>query len=328
MKISTDGVRIGQTFKCSKAYPTGSLNTEIDLSEYSGRVYLGFHIFSNRSTNKEGWYIDDVGLSETSHYSDDSEAPVIKHNAPLEVYSEMDLVLKANVTDNLRIAYVNLHYKDTNGAWQEMQAKQDSGTDIGGIFSTTIPGDRVTGESITYYFETSDYGKNIVKTEEYTVAVKPGVGIGYFEDFEGSPSGWYSFGANNTWEMGVPTSGPKAAVSGKNVYATNLAGTYLSNMNATLVMPAIDLPEGNAFLTFKNWHNFEQSTSGTAYDYGHVVISTTRSTGNNRKFQGLTSDWKDVEIDLSAYSGQRVYVGFHGFSDGSTVEEMVGILTM
>ena len=87
---------------------------------------------------------------------------------------------------------------------------------------------KLPGESITYYFETSDYGENVVTTEEYTVEVKPGIGIGYFEDFEGAPSGWYSFGANDTWEMGVPTSGPNGAASGENVYATNLAGNYLS----------------------------------------------------------------------------------------------------
>ena len=204
----------------------------------------------------------------------------------------MDLVLKADVTDNLRIAYVNLHYKDANGAWQEVQATQDSGNESSGTFSATIPGDQVTGESITYYFETSDYGGNVVATEEYTVEVKPGITVGYFEDFEGSPSGWYSFGANNTWQMGVPTSGPNGAASGENVYATNLTGDYLSNMNATLVMPAIDLPEGNAYLTFKNWHNFEQSTSGTAWDYGHVVISTDQVNWTRlQKFQGVTTDW-------------------------------------
>ena len=120
--------------------------------------------------------------------------------------------------------------------------------------------------------------------------------------------------------MGVPTSGPNGAASGENVYATNLTGDYLSNMNATLVMPAIDLPEGDAFLTFKNWHNFEQSTAGTAWDYGHVVISTDQVNWTQlQKFQGVTSGWRDVEIDLSAYSGQRVYVGFQAFSDGSVV---------
>ena len=62
--------------------------------------------------------------------------------------------------------------------------------------------------------------------------------------------------------------------------------------------------------------------SGTAYDYGHVVISTDQVNWTQlRKFQGLTNDWTDVEIDLSAYSGQRVYVGFHGYSDGSVVRD-------
>ena len=223
VKISTDGVN-WTNLQMFQGLSDGWLTTEIDLSEYSGRVYLGFHTFSDGSVNRDGWYIDDVGLTETSQYSEDDEAPVINHTAPLEVYSEMDLVLKADVTDNLRISYVNLHYKDANGDWQEVQGTQDSGNDLAGTFSATIPGDQVTGESITYYFETSDYGGNVVTTEEYTVAVTPGIGIGYFEDFEGSPSGWYSFGANNTWQMGVPTSGPNGAASGENVYATNLTG--------------------------------------------------------------------------------------------------------
>ncbi len=319
--ISTDGEN-WTNLEMFQGLSDGWKATEIDLSEYSGRVYLGFHMFSDGSVVREGWYIDDVGLAETSQYSDDSEAPVINHTAPQEVYSEMDLVLKANVTDNLRISYVNLHYKDTEGAWQQVQATQDSGNESSGTFSATIPGNQVTGQSITYYFETSDYGGNVVATEEYTVEVKPGITVGYFEDFEGSPSGWYSFGTNDTWQLGVPTSGPNGAASGEKVYATNLAGPYLSNMNAKLVMPAIDLPEGDAYLTFKNWHNFEQSTAGTAWDYGHVVVSTDQVNWTRlQKFQGLTANWTDVEIDLSAYSGQRVYVGFEAFSDGSVVRD-------
>ena len=321
VRISTDGEN-WTDLQMFQGLSDGWLTTEIDLSEYSGRVYIGFHTFSDGSVNRDGWYIDDVGLSETSQYSEDEEAPVISHTAPLEVYSEMDLVLNADVSDNLRISYVDLHYKDTNGDWQEVQATQTSGNDLAGTFSATIPGDQMTGESITYYFETSDYGGNVVTTDEYTVSVIPGVGIGYFEDFEGSPAGWYSFGANDTWQMGVPTSGPNGAASGENVYATNLTGTYLSNMNATLVMPAIDLPAGDAYLNFKSWHNFEQSTSGTAWDYGHVVISTDQVNWTQlQKFQGVTTDWMDVEIDISAYSDQRVYIGFNAFSDGSVVRD-------
>ena len=83
----------------------------------------------------------------------------------------------------------------------------------------------------------------------------------------------------NSWEWGIPTSGPGHAASGENVYATNLSGTYESNMNATLVMPPVDLPEGASYLQFKQWHDFEESISGRAWDYGHVFISTDWKTG-------------------------------------------------
>src|SRR5699024_4058058 len=111
----------------------------------------------------------------------------------------------------------------------------------------------------------------------YDVNVMSGISIGYFEDFEGNsePSGWLKTGTNNVWELGEPTSGPNEAFSGENVFATNLAGDYVANMDAELVMTPIDMPEdGEAYLQFTSWHNFEQGSSGTNFDYGHLVIST------------------------------------------------------
>ncbi|WP_246880481.1 S8 family serine peptidase [Sporosarcina sp. 6E9] len=315
--ISKDGVEWTEVQKF-QGTSKGWLSTEIDLSEYSGRVYLGFKVYSDVSGLREGWYLDDVALSETSQYSDDTVAPTIYHTAPTEVYSEMDLVLKAQVADNLRISYVKLKYEDTNGEWQEVQATQVSGNNREGQFSARIPGDQVSRDTITYNWEAGDYDGNLVTTDDYVVDVVPGVGLGYFVDFEGDVSSWYSFGANDTWEMGVPTSGPNGAASGENVYATNLSGSYSSNMDATLVMPAIDLPEGEAYLNFKSWHNFEDSIWGQSYDYGRVVVSTDQVNWTSLKmFEGLTSNWTDVSIDLSDYSGQRIYVGFNGQSGGS-----------
>ena len=45
----------------------GWIDAEVDLSEYSGqRVYIGFNAFSDGSVVREGWYIDDVALSDES----------------------------------------------------------------------------------------------------------------------------------------------------------------------------------------------------------------------------------------------------------------------
>lgn len=252
---------------------------------------------------------------------EDDEAPVYAHTAPVETYAGMDLDLTIQVSDNISVSSVNFQYLDADGAWQTMEATRKSGDYKSGVYGVTVSGDKITGNEFTYKFTINDFGNNEVTTEEYSVQVKPGITVGYFENFEQTPIGWSSFGANNTWEWGVPTSGPGNAVSGEKVYATNLSGDYKSSMNATLVMPPVDLPEGNSYLQFKQWHNFEQSTTtGRAWDYGHIVISTDGVAWTQlQQIVGISNGWIDGQVDLSAYSGQRVYIGFNAFSDGSVV---------
>ena len=121
-------------------------------------------------------------------------------------------------------------------------------------------------------------------------------------------------GRTNIW--------PKNAASGEKVYATNLAGTYESNMNATLVMPPVDLPEGDSYLQFKQWHNFEQSSGRQSMGL-RSCIHFHRSGGmdTTTQVQGQSNGWIDAEVDLSEYSGQRVYIGFNAFSDASVVKD-------
>ncbi|MFJ7934672.1 S8 family serine peptidase [Sporosarcina sp. NPDC096371] len=259
---------------------------------------------------------------QVTRQGDDHEAPTFTHTAPGTTYEGMDLDLTIQVSDNISVASVVLNYKGTNGEWKAMDATRQSGDYQAGVYGVTISGEEIAGDSFEYKWTINDFGNNEVESENYTIEVKQGITVGYFENFETTPTGWTSFGENNTWEWGVPTSGPGNAASGEKVYATNLAGPYNSKMNATLLMPPVDLPEGNSYLQFKQWHNFEQSSSGTAYDYGHIFISTDMQEWTQLlKVQGLSNAWLDAEVDLSAYSGQRVYIGFNGFSDSSVVRD-------
>ncbi|MGB3261211.1 S8 family serine peptidase [Paenisporosarcina sp.] len=259
---------------------------------------------------------------QVTKQGEDEEAPVFEHNSPIETYEGMDLELMVSVTDNISVSSVELSYLDGNNEWQTMSASRISGDYKVGEYAVTIPGTSVTGGSFTYKWIINDFGNNVVNSEEYMVEVKPGITVGYFEDFENATIGWTSFGEKNSWEWGVPTSGPGNAASGEKVYATNLEGKYDNNMNATLVLPPVDLPEGNSYLQFKHWHSFEQSSSGRAWDYGHVFVSTDKQEWTQLKmFQGESGAWLDGQVDLSAYSGQRVYLAFHAFSDGSVVRD-------
>lgn len=259
---------------------------------------------------------------QVTKQGEDSEAPIFTHTAPVTTYEGMDLDLTIQVSDNISVASVVLNYKGTNGEWKAMNATRKSGDYLSGEYGVTIQGGEIDGNSFNYKWTINDFGNNEVESENYTIEVKQGITVGYFENFETTPNGWTSFGENNTWEWGVPTSGPGNATSGEKVYATNLSGPYESKMNATLLMPPVDLPEGNSFLQFKQWHNFEQSSSGTAYDYGHIFISTDMQEWTQLlKIQGQSNEWLDAEVDLSAYRGQRVYIGFNGFSDSSVVRD-------
>ncbi|MFJ8065734.1 S8 family serine peptidase [Psychrobacillus sp. NPDC096426] len=259
---------------------------------------------------------------QVTKQGDDNEAPVFEHSAPRETYAGMDLELTVAVSDNISVASVLLNYKDANGVLQSIEAGHKSGDYKSGEYGVLIPGDLIAGNSFTYKWIINDFGNNEVSSQEYVVEVKPGITVGYSEDFEAQPVGWYSFGEANSWEWGVPTSGPGNAASGEKVYATNLKGNYDNRMNATLVMPPIDLPEGNSYLQFKQWHNFEESSTGRAWDYGHVFVSTDQVEWTQLLMvQGASNSWIDGEVDLSAYAGQRIYIGFNAFSDGSVVRE-------
>nr|WP_176555891.1 S8 family peptidase [Virgibacillus ndiopensis] len=253
---------------------------------------------------------------------EDNEAPTFEHAAPAETYAGMDLNLNVQVNDNVSVASVELKYQDNNGDWQTIEAARTSGDFKSGEYLATIPGDQVDGDSLTYKWLINDFGNNEVESDEYAVEVKPGISVGYSEDFEANPVGWTSFGEANSWEWGAPTSGPGSAASGENLYATNLAGEYESNMNATLVMPPIDLPEGNSYLQFNQWHDLEKYDSGTAYDFGHVFVSTDQEEWTQlMRVEGTTTDWESAEVDLSEYSGQRIYIGFNVTTDGSVSRE-------
>ncbi|WP_045516760.1 S8 family peptidase [Neobacillus niacini] len=246
----------------------------------------------------------------------DSEAPVLEHSQPATVFAGMPLTLQASAADNISVSNVEVEYQSEDGRSNTIAAERVSGDYKNGIYQAAIPGEDIAGESFSYTLKVTDFGGNET-VNEYTVAVLPGITIGYAHDFESNPDGWTSYGAANTWEWGAPTSGPGAAFSGEKVYATNLDGTYDSRANMSLQMPPIDLPEGSSFLQFKQWYNLERN-----YDYGHVYVSTDNVNWVQKlRVNNLSNGWIDGEVNLSEYAGQRIYIAFNVTTDGSVVRD-------
>lgn len=268
--------------------------------------------------------IDGLGTIEghVSQDGEDEEAPQFNHEAPAETFDGMDLELVVEASDNVSVTAVELNYQVDGGEVKTLEASRVSGDFKDGEYSVIIDGEELNGDLLEYDWVIRDFGNNEVQSDTYQVELKSGISTGYFEDFETNPAGWTTYGEANSWEWGEPTSGPGSALTGDNVYATNLAGDYDSSMNASLEMPPIDLPEGEAYLQFTHWYEFEKYDSGNAYDFGHVFVSTDGEDWTQLlTVEGLTSDWEETEIDLSEYSGQRIYIAFNATSDFSVTRE-------
>ncbi|MGB7747616.1 MAG: putative Ig domain-containing protein [Verrucomicrobiia bacterium] len=132
------------------------------------------------------------------------------------------------------------------------------------------------------------------------------------EGFESDVDDWAV--DQGTWQIGQPTSGPKAAHSGINCAATILAGNYKTNVDTRLISPPFLVPSGSPALSFYHWYNFNSAL-------GFVEISTDGSTWNqiSSTYQnGNTGNvWKNVSLNLSAYAGQTVQVAFRFASFGT-----------
>lgn len=253
--------------------------------------------------------MDGLGTIEGAVTKDgeDHENPTYEYSAPKEVYTGMDTTLNIQARDNVSVTSIELEYQMNEGNWKTIEASLVSGDYTNGEYEVVIDGDELEEGHLTYKWTINDYGNNKITSEEYEVPVASGISLGYFEDFEEEPAGWTSFGKGNDWEWGKPTSGPDNAASGENVYGTNLDGSYTNGANATLVMPAVDLPEEESYLQFDLWYDLEE-----VHDIGYVYVSTDQEEWNTEKIVFYDSDgWESMEIDLSEYSGQRVYIGFN-----------------
>jgi bacillopeptidase F (M6 metalloprotease family) len=119
-----------------------------------------------------------------------------------------------------------------------------------------------------------------------------------------------------TWQWGEPTSGPAAAHEGSKVIATVLGGSYGENTASRLVSPELVVPAAseNPRLRFWQWFSF------SCGDYGEVQIKAAGGEWQQLvRFNGYSGGtWAYPALDLSAYGGQMVQLGFYFSSTSSS----------
>lgn len=121
------------------------------------------------------------------------------------------------------------------------------------------------------------------------------------EDFEQDNGGFVvqSLEGLSSWEWGVPLTGPGYAHSGRNVWATNLAGDHYNGEESAIMSPAIDVSGYRSDNLLLSWW----SAIDTYYTDGYVEIST--DGGNSWKRihheTNESNDWtrQSVRLDSS-----------------------------
>jgi hypothetical protein len=149
-----------------------------------------------------------------------------------------------------------------------------------------------------------------------------------FESFEQDNGDWR--GANS-WEWGVPTSGPNSAYDGNNVWATVLDGNYGNGADDPLYTFYYTINDAVDTLTFYHWYEFENGHDGgnvsisldngvtwmLLYPEGDYPDISVNGLDSLPGYTGVSGGWRQAVFVLSGYQGMLVHFKFRFGSDGS-----------
>ncbi|MBL9126273.1 MAG: choice-of-anchor J domain-containing protein, partial [Verrucomicrobiales bacterium] len=120
---------------------------------------------------------------------------------------------------------------------------------------------------------------------------------------------------SSTWELGRPGNElATAAFSGAACWGTNLRGEANDYADASLVSPAILLSGGNrATLKFVHQYDFlPRSEELDIIEIGGVYVTTNNGAAWTplREYGEASDGWETEEVDLSAYLGKTIRLGW------------------
>ncbi|MBL8754022.1 MAG: hypothetical protein JNK15_12050 [Planctomycetes bacterium] len=210
------------------------------------------------------------------------------------------------------INQVRLHYNA--GAGNQQRNMHPTGAVNG--YEALLPG--VIVGAVSYHFEVVHSTSTVVRypaSGELTYTVTGGTFGGFYsENFDSGAAGWTTgllSGLTNDWQLGDPagktstTSGitwidPQNAVSGLNVYSTDLGigtsnGRYPNSVNEWLRSPIVDCSgKAGVKLRFQRWLSVEEGL----YDQATVWCNGVQVWANPTSGHTLDTAWQSMEISL------------------------------
>lgn len=138
-------------------------------------------------------------------------------------------------------------------------------------------------------------------------------------------SGWYA--TNGVWEVGIPTAGPTASLSGAAVAGTILDGNYPRFPNSrwvspTLCLPLLNDPTEELWLRYWQWFRYEGGDSGFVQiqvrDQATGVWGAWQDAPIASTASLYSTQWTRAGIELTQHAGEAVRVSFVHAEDNDT----------
>lgn len=284
----------------------------LDLNSYIGcekPVLVKFKFTTGSAGFGIGWYFDNMRF-----VGNDKEAPSVPANFTAST-DKSGIALKWNKVNISDLKQYNVYRGTTAGG-----PYTNIATTVNPYFVDT---DVKSG--MYYYVVTSvDFtGNESVYSQEAAIDYKELKKI-FYSNFENDNGGFTTGflseqGENNDWEWGVPTSGPKAPLTGTKVWATNLAGNYSYDHAGYLDTPVINLPtDGESVLVLDQWLDVYSYVYNGTDDYANIQISEDNGTTWTvlKDTMRGSKKWETVSLDLAAYKGKSVKIRFYLYTNG------------
>jgi hypothetical protein len=232
-------------------------------------VQFRFVFRSDGSGQYDGFSIDDFSITIPSPIDAGVEAILKPLNQTSDGGSYPVKVRIRNFgTDTLFT--IPLAYTINGGApviatWSDTLAPNDTTS-----YSFATPFISPAGQySICAYTSLTADGDHMNDTTCKTVIGIPVFNLPYTDNFEG-PTYWLSSDGKAQWEWGIPSASLiNTAHSPTHVWATNVDGDYIANMNDNLYSPVFNLsPQMDTVkVEFWHWYNTEAGTDGGTIQY-------------------------------------------------------------
>lgn len=306
-EISKDG---GATWILMSSYTGISdwTREQIDLSSYSSEtnIKIRFRLETDKTIVGDGWYIDDVSISELPNAVMSFE---VKGSSAMPS-SSLDLTW----TKNQDIDFAS--YRIFRSTTQGVTTQNTLVTTLTDQNQITYTDTDLSPETVYYYkvyvFNTNDLAAG--SREESAATGVARYSYPFFDDFEGNVSGWT---ANAPW--GIVTLEPDESYSGteSKVWTDSPDGAYAAGVDTSL-QTTIDLGSAQMpVLSF--WQKYALESNS---DHGYIEIREVGTQTWNRIYfiTGTAAAWFKEKIDLSGYAGKEIDIRFRMISDTNGIQ--------